>query len=200
MSDGLKPVWQRLDNVQPVFYHADLEHILNGGRDRLVGLGLLKETTPSLHAQCLECGNGHLVPAVWLPNVGTGQEEPRLPCPTCGPVPISADCLRRWLVDVPTLLARLSTVACIRQAHAEIVPNHLWYLGTATWCGRSRQVFFARATHAHKREAAVTAIKPNRIRVRCCSTRPNTRSACGAISLQTLESPWSRLFHSAPTV
>lgn len=160
MSDALTPVWQRLDSAQPVFFHADLERALNGGREPLLRLGVLREASPALHAQCLECGRGHLVPVVWATNARTAEAEARLPCPECGPVPIAPDRVRRWVVDVPALLARACAAASIRPALAEPVPGHLWYLGTAVWAGRRREAYCARFVHGHPRAAVLAALAP----------------------------------------
>ena len=78
----------------------------------------------------------------------------------CGPSAIGPDDLRRWVVDVPELLARVCVAAGIRAARAELVEGHLWFVGTAQWGGRSHQVYFARATHARTRESVVAALAP----------------------------------------
>ena len=195
--DPLAPIWARLDSVQPVFFHADLERSLNGVHDRLVDLGVLKESTPSLYAQCTECGGGHLVRAVWVPNARTGRDEPRLPCPTCGPVATSTDNLRRWVVDVPELLDRVCAATAIKGARAELVPNHLWFVGTAVWGGRSHQVCFARATHARTRGPVIAALKS---RPRAVLLHP-TEHAAGLWGRPRSTRPWrwNRWWDSAPT-
>src|SRR6266545_1209681 len=126
MGDALTAVWQRLDSSRPVFMQDDAAGALNGARNELLSLGVLREAAPSLYARCPGCAGGVLLQAQPLPNARTGVNELRLPCPACGPVPIHPDCLRRWSVDVGTLLGLVAAAAGMRSALAELVEGHLW--------------------------------------------------------------------------
>lgn len=160
MGDALTAVWQRLDSTRPVFMQDDAADGLNGGRDELLSLGVLREVAPSLYARCPGCAGGLLLRAESLPNARTGGAELRLPCPACGPVSIHADCLRRWSVDVRRLLGLVAAAAGVRCTLAELVEGHLWYVGAATWLGRSHQVYFARFVHGHPRAAVLAGLSP----------------------------------------
>jgi hypothetical protein len=97
----------------------------------------------------------------WVEEAATGVRRAYVPCPNCGPVAVAPDSLRRWAVDVPALLAGVFAAAGGRAALAEVVPGHLWYLGTAPWLGRPRQAYFARAVYGHPRAAVLAALTPH---------------------------------------
>jgi hypothetical protein len=139
MGDALTAVWQRLDSSRPVFMQDDVISMLNGARD---------------------CVGGLLLQAESLPNTRTGENELRLPCPACGPIPIHPDCLRRWSIDVGRLLGLVAAAAGMRSALVELVEGHLWYVGAATWLGRSHQVYFARFVHGHSRAGVLAGLAP----------------------------------------
>jgi hypothetical protein len=151
MSNALTPAWQRLDSAWPAFFHGEMTSVLNGAGDRLRELRVLQETKPVESLSCAECGRGTLLHAVWPPESAKGNRQPVLPCPECGPVPIPADSLRRWAIDLPSLLKSVAAAARLRNTFAEVVPGHLWYLGTGNWCDRSHQVYFARFVYGHPR-------------------------------------------------
>ena len=73
-----------------------------------------------------------------------------LVCPECGPTEINGSSLQRWDIDVPVLLALLSSSMKLRGPETELVTGRLWRWGTATWNGRSRETVFARNWRGHE--------------------------------------------------
>ena len=159
--DPLAPIWARLDTEPPVFFGDRPDPEFEGSRDRLVGAGFLRETAPAAIALCTACGGGHVRAVSWVEEPGTGARHAYLPCPNCGLVRVEPARLRRWAVDAHALLTAVFGAARGRAAVSELVPNRLWYLGTATWLGRSRQAYFTRSAHVHARPAVRAALDPH---------------------------------------
>ncbi len=159
--DPLAPIWTRLDCEPPVFFADRPEPGFSTSRDRLVDLGFVQEIEPAQVAVCLACGGGHVRRVIWYEDSKTGRRAGRIPCPNCGSVPIDPGALGRWSVDVPCLLAAAFRAAGGRVGIDAVVPGHLWFVGSATWLGRSRQAYFARFVHGAPRAAVLAALKPH---------------------------------------
>ena len=84
MPGILTPVWQRVDREPPQYLEDEFGPDLIGVRDRLFGLGLLREAAPSDFASCLGCNRGFVGRVEWIPNRRTGTQTPYVPCPECG--------------------------------------------------------------------------------------------------------------------
>jgi hypothetical protein len=159
--DPLALIWERLDTEPPIFFAERPDPEFANTRDRLISSSFLRETEPGQFAVCLACGGGHVRRVAWVEDPRSGERSPYLPCPNCGSVRIEPERLQRWIVDVPRLLTEVFGVAGGRIALNELVPHRLWYVGSATWLGRSRQVYFVRATHVHSRPAVLAALNPH---------------------------------------
>lgn len=173
-QDLLAPLWARLDAEPPVFFADRSDPALAAGRERLIELGFLHEIEPARFALCSECGGGHVRLVRWAENPKDGTRTAYVPCPNCGRVRIDPNVLIRWAVDVPCLLSAVFAAAGGRAALSELVPGRLWFLGGATWGGRSRQAYFARFVHGHERASALAALNPYR---RAVLFHPTERAA-----------------------
>jgi hypothetical protein len=158
-NELLAPIWRRLDCEPPVFFADRVDAAFAEVRDRLIVLGYIREADPAQFSVCGACGGGHVRRVSWVENARTGERSPYLPCPQCGSVRIEAERLKQWVVDIPHLLSGLFHAAGGRVAISELVPSRLWYLGSATWLGHSRQAYFMRAIHVHSRPAVLAAIR-----------------------------------------
>jgi hypothetical protein len=165
MPSILTPVWQRLDREPPLFLEDEFSPDLIGVRDRLFGLGLLRQAAPSGFASCLGCNRGFVGRVARIPNRRTGTPTPYVPCPECGAVTITPDSLRRWVIDIPALLTAVFAASRGRGVPTELVLGHVWHLGNATWCGRRREAYFVRCVHDGTRAgvAAVLATHPKAV-------------------------------------
>jgi hypothetical protein len=144
---------RRLDDEPPVFFADEVDRHLSPIRDRLVGLGLLRETTPATCVPCRHCGNGHVARVEFARSSRTGRTHAYLPCPECGPVEVRPDHLKRWTVDAAALVAVLARAAGIAGTAQEVLAGRLWRVGKASWGGRPREAYFARHVHEGCRPA-----------------------------------------------
>src|SRR4051812_24720658 len=95
-SDPLAPIWRRLDSEPPVFFADRPDAGFAAARDRLLGLGFVREVEPAQFALCLACGGGHVRRVAWLDDAQAGTRNAYLPCPECGSVRLDPGTLRRW--------------------------------------------------------------------------------------------------------
>jgi predicted RNA-binding Zn-ribbon protein involved in translation (DUF1610 family) len=156
--DPLRRILRRLDNEPPVFLADEATGDLGSHLDRLVGSGVLRETTPATAAACPECGNAHVRRVVPITDRQAGVKRVYLPCPDCGSVEISPDRLKRWTIDIGLLLNTVSVAAGLRGPATTIIPRYLWRLGKAAWGRRPREVFFARQVHGDNRPAIAAEV------------------------------------------
>ncbi|HYH63972.1 MAG TPA: hypothetical protein VD866_04670 [Urbifossiella sp.] len=157
-TDPLTPVWARLDSPHPIFLQPEAADFPPGGWDRVAALGILRELRPAEFTTCTGCGE--VARVVRLTTAG-GVTTLRGTCRECGPILVEPDALRRWEVDVPALLGRVAAAAGVRSGLEAVVPGRLWYVGTARWAGRPRQVYFARAVFGPPRAAVAAALGPH---------------------------------------
>jgi hypothetical protein len=144
--DLLERVWLRWDDDPPVFKADEVSRWPPEAMTRLVEWGLLREVSHAGSVACRECGSG-AASVSWLRKPRTKINEPYSDCRKCGIEKVDPVRLRRWSIDPDSAMATVSRAACIRGPRSIIVEHHLWKLGRAVWCGRSREVFFARAVH-----------------------------------------------------
>lgn len=149
---------RRLDDEPPVFFADEVERHLSPIRERLVSLGLLRETTPATSVPCRHCGHGHVARVEFVRSSRTGRMHAYLPCPECGPVEVRPDHLKRWTVDAAALVAVLASAAGIAGAAEEVGAGRLWRAGKASWGGRPREVYFARHVQEGCRPAVLAEL------------------------------------------
>lgn len=178
--EPLTLILQRLDNEPPLFFAEEVEEYLGNVLARLLHLGVLRETTPSGTAACRDCGYGYVGRVEFITSTRTGRPHAYIPCPECGPVEVSPDRLRRWLVDVTGLLGALAAAAGIRGPTGEVVPGRLWRIGRATWAQRSREIYFARHVHAPNRDTLVAEMSRRPKSLLFVPTEANVRNWGGA--------------------
>lgn len=149
---------RRLDDEPPVFFADEVERHLSPIRDRLVGLGLLRETTPATCVPCRHCGNGHVARVEFVRSSRTGRTHAYLPCPECGPVEVRPDHLKRWTVDAAALVAVLASATGMQGPFEDVVAGRLWRVGKTSWGGRPREAYFARRVHEGCRPAVLAEL------------------------------------------
>ncbi|MBN9524487.1 hypothetical protein J0H58_39235 [bacterium] len=170
-TDPLTPVWARLDGPHPIFLQPEAADFPPGGWTYVAALGVLRELRPAGFTTCAGCGD--VARVVSLATAG-GEVKLRAACRACGSTEVGPDALRRWEVDVPALLGRVAAAAGVRTGVEAVVPGRLWYVGTARWAGRPRQVYFARAVFGPPRAAVAAALGPHPLAV---LLHPTERSA-----------------------
>jgi hypothetical protein len=169
---------QRLDDQPPLFFAEEARKHFGPTLDRLIGLGLLRQTTPAASAPCCDCG--HVGRVEFVTGRRTGRTHAYLPCTDCGAVEVPLDALKRWAVDVPALLAALADAAGVCGPLAEVATGHLWRVGKASWGGRPREVDFARHVAADNRPALVAELSRRPKAVLLLPTEASVRRWGGA--------------------
>lgn len=160
-ADPLAPVWPRLDSEPAVFFADRPEPAFTAARDRLVGLGVVRPADPARVAQCVACGGGSIKRVEWIEDRTSGTRRAFIACPTCGPVPVDQDHLRRWAIDVPKLMTSVAAAVGGRGTVQEVVRGRLWFLGRIPSLGRRHSAYFARTVQRHERQAVLAALAPH---------------------------------------
>src|SRR5262245_12919822 len=96
--DGLHNLWQRWDSDPPLFHADEVQDQLGSAFDRLVSLGILRESTPAEYAPCWDCGDGFVGRITCVLHPSTGRRRAYFQCPECGVKEVPFDQLRRWVV------------------------------------------------------------------------------------------------------
>lgn len=156
--DVLQNLWQRWDNDPPVFHADEIQHLFGPTLERLVSLGLVRETTPSESAPCWDCGDGFVDRIICVRHPTTGERRAYIHCPDCGVKEVAFDQLRRWEVGNEDALRALANAAGLRGGFTESVANHLWRIGHDVFGRRRREVYFARNVHDGNRDAVVAVL------------------------------------------
>jgi hypothetical protein len=137
----LQPLWWRAEHVDPVFAADELKSWPAGLRDRLVALGLLRETEPATSVMCSSCAHPHPA-AVFYPNEDHfGRTQPHIMCPEDGLLAVDFDDLRQWLVDRPVLARALAQSLELTGYLEQLVSDRVWALGRRHMAGRFREFF-----------------------------------------------------------
>lgn len=154
VDDTLNCLLRRLEADPPVFHADEFHPDLLAWRQQMEAAGILQTITASPSATCLYCGEDDLRQVTFLADQRTGQKRGYISCPDCGPVEIPRERLQRWSINVPAFLQAAFSTGGVAVRLSESVAGRLWQTGRATWAGRSREVWFARAfRRAHAGDA-----------------------------------------------
>ena len=133
---------ERIECEPPLFHAEEVDLWPPGLLEQWLGCGLLRPTTPALTMPCEVCGGRHTEKVVFLSNAGSTRAY--VPCHTCGPSRIDPCRLRRWELDLSTLMEIVAKELACRGQASELVPHRFWQLGSACLAGRYHNVFFGR--------------------------------------------------------
>ena len=119
-------------------------------------LGLLIEEPSASSIDCLDCSRRCRVDYL---RDASGSQQAFIHCRDCGLSRISCEQLQRWSIQTERVLA--SVFASVMLSMAAKVAPYVWYVGKATWAGRSRQIWFARGFQREGSQAAVSLLRAN---------------------------------------
>lgn len=140
VSDLLSPVLSRWELNPPAIYareaYNDLRNIFGILRTR----SIVRQTANSPSVDCTQCGE--MCEVKYLSNT-EGNLRGFICCPHCGIDRVPPRATERWEIDTSAFLA--VAFAGVHLFPQERVAGQLWHVGKATWAGRSREVWFARA-------------------------------------------------------
>jgi len=143
MGSALRDVWFRATCGDPVFSYDDVHRWRWDEFDRLVRIGVLRETAQARYVLCDACTEGHREEVVWESSVRTPTGmRGYIPCPEERSVPVDPERLRQWAVDAGTL-ARLIAAVTELSGPVEEKARGFWYLGRRRVSGRFREFCLA---------------------------------------------------------
>jgi hypothetical protein len=143
MGSALRDVWVRASCGDPVFSYDDVHRWRQDEFERLVLIGVLRETAQARYVLCDACTEGHREEVAWESSVRTPTGiRGYIPCPEERSVPIDPERLRQWAVDAGTL-ARLIAAVTELSGPVEEKTRGFWYLGRRRIAGRFREFCLA---------------------------------------------------------
>ena len=143
MGSALRDVWFRATCGDPVFSYDDVHRWRWDEFDRLVRIGVLRETAQARYVICDACTEGHREEVVWESSVRTPTGmRGYIPCPEERSVPVDPERLRQWAVDAGTL-ARLIAAVTELSGPVEEKARGFWSLGRRRVAGRFREFCLA---------------------------------------------------------
>lgn len=145
MQDAWQLLLRRLELEPPIFHADEFQGELVNWRERMKGAGVLQRIAASASACCPYCRMDSMRTVTFLDDQRTDGQRGYIMCRECGLVEVPSERLQRWTVDVPGFLASVFTDGGATVRPRELVEGCLWQVGKATWAGRSREVWFARA-------------------------------------------------------
>jgi hypothetical protein len=119
-------------------------------------LGLLIEEPSASSIDCPDCSRRCRVDYL---RDASGNQQVFIHCPDCGLSRISCEQLQRWSIQTERVLA--SVFASVMLSMAAKVAPYVWYVGKATWAGRSRQIWFAMGFQREGCQAAISLLQAN---------------------------------------
>ncbi|HHM11911.1 MAG TPA: XRE family transcriptional regulator [Planctomycetaceae bacterium] len=138
MSRALQRLLSRLEVSPPVIGADEANRDWGPLFDPLVGRGIVRPIAAASAVDCSDCSRRCRVEFL---QDDSGNRRGFIHCPDCGIAEVPLERLERWEIDVEFFLRAVF-------ADARLVPRRetqrLWHVGSATWCGRSRQVWFVR--------------------------------------------------------
>jgi len=141
--DPLDLIWHCADNLSPALVLEDMEAMSHSHLDRLIDLGLVRQTVTATHVTCDACAEGHVeeVTRIVYPDQAT---RFFIACPENGRVEVPRERLLQWTVDYLPLFASLSSALSASSGVTEVIPGRVWNLGRAALAGKSRTMWAAR--------------------------------------------------------
>ena len=141
--DPLSIIWRCGDIPDPVLAGDEVGCLSAPIFDRLVNLGLLRETHTARHVTCLDCAEQH-VEEVWSVICPDGCTRFFIRCPENGRIEVGRERLLQWAIDyTPLQQALISAFSAIGDPE-EVAPGRIWNLGRAALGGKSRTLWMAR--------------------------------------------------------
>ena len=119
-------------------------------------LGLLIEAPSASSIDCPDCSRRCRVDYL---RDASGTQQAFIHCRDCGLSKISCEQLQRWSIQTEQVLA--SVFASVTLSMAAKVAPYVWYVGKATWAGRSRQIWFAMGFQREGCQAAISLLRAN---------------------------------------
>ena len=150
MPNPLSPLLSRWELNPPAIHASEAYGGLTEVFAGLQSRSLVRPTTPAGAADCPDCSRRCRVEFV---QDSSGVQRGYIHCRDCGLVVVPPQLLERWEIDTGALLAAI--FRDVRLAIQQRVPEQLWQVGKATWAGRSREVWFARAFRRGHVDAAI---------------------------------------------
>ena len=139
-SDLLSRVLCRWELNPPAIYAQEAYNQLRNVFGVLRAQSIVRQTANTPSVDCTQCGE--LCEVNYLSDTA-GNLRGLICCPYCGIDRVPPRATERWKIDTGAFLAVVFTG--VHLAPQERVAGQLWQVGKATWAGRSREVWFARA-------------------------------------------------------
>lgn len=143
----VRALLRRVAAEPPRWHDDELTWDFATARDQVLGSGLVREAEPGSFSECPGCGPGSMGRVSPIVNRRTGAITLWLPCRNCGVVEIPAESLRIWYLDVPRFAAAISHSLEVQGEPQPFASERGWFLGRASWAGRSQEVFWLRTVH-----------------------------------------------------
>jgi hypothetical protein len=141
--DPLDLLWRCADNPTPALVLENLEAISQSDLDRLMELGLVRESATATHVICDACAEGHVEE---VDRIEYADHVTRffITCPENGRVEVPRERLMQWAVDYLPLFLSLSSALSASTGVTEVFPGRVWNLGRAALAGKSKTIWVAR--------------------------------------------------------
>lgn len=143
MRDSLGPFLDRLEVFPPLFAGDEVARWRPGTLDHLVSAGLLRQADNAAAVACA-CGDDHVEPVQLALAVPGTEVRAFIRCPHNGRVRVSLSRISQWIAAFDALARGLAQSLGTAGEPEEVVPDRIWFLGTATLGGRPRRLFLAR--------------------------------------------------------
>jgi hypothetical protein len=115
---------------------------------------IVRNTTSAGSVDCADCSRS--CPVEYIADAAGGRRG-YIHCPDCGVAEVQPEHLERWEIDTAAFLT--AAFGCVNLSLQERAAGQLWRVGKATWAGRSRDVWFARAFRRNGSAKAIDALK-----------------------------------------
>lgn len=160
MCRALRELFFRAACGNPTFSADDVHRWPRRDFDRLVGIGVLRETVQARYVTCDACTLAHREEVVWQRSVRTPNGlRAYIPCPVEMSVEVDPERLRQWIADHGAL-ARATAAGLGLSELIEEKPGGIWRLGRRRVAGRFREFMLASRIGADTLKSAVNYSAP----------------------------------------
>lgn len=142
MRDPLLHLWPIIEAASPTVTAGMMNRWPKESRQRLLASGLLKDAGTAEYVRCSACERGHKEKVVARPQAN-GEFKFYIPCPELLRVELQPDELRRFTIDIPSLLAQLASALALSGQITTLTADRVWRLGRTTLQGTLRDVLLA---------------------------------------------------------